>query len=202
MACLGSMEEWRDVKGYEGLYQVSNEGRVKSLERVIIRNDGVTQTIKEKMLKLTIDKDGYLIANISVNGITYKKRVHRLVAQAFIPNPANLPIINHKDECKTNNFVENLEWCTCKYNLNYGTNPARISERVRNNKYLSKEIAQMTLDNNIIRIFPSIHEVERELGLFHTNVSSCALGKQKTCGGFRWQYTKDFNIGEQKTVSQ
>lgn len=202
MACLGNMEEWRDIEGFEGIYQVSNIGRVKSLGRVIIRKDGIPQTIKEKILNFNIDKDGYLLVNLSLDGVIYKRKTHRLVAQAFIPNPENLPIINHKDECKTNNCVENLEWCTCKYNLNYGTNPARISERVRNNSYLSKKVAQMTLDGEIIRIFPSNHEVERVLGLKHENVSACALGKTKTCGGFKWQYTKDTNIGGQKTVNQ
>ena len=196
------MEEWRDVEGYEGLYQVSNEGRVKTLGRTVNYNDGRTRYFEPKILSQHYDKDGYCQVCFSIDGKTYQKKVHRLVAQAFIPNPNNYPMVNHKDECKTNNFVENLEWCDCKYNLNYGTNPARISERVRNNKYISKEIVQITLDGNIVRVYPSTREVERELGLWHTGVSACALGKNNSCGGFKWKFLKDINTGGLRMENQ
>lgn len=196
------MEEWRDIKGYEGLYQVSNEGRVKTLGRTVTYRTGKIRYFEPKVLSQYYDKDGYCQVSFCINGKNYNKKVHRLVAQAFIPNPNNYPMVNHKDECKTNNFVENLEWCDCKYNLNYGTNPARISERVRNNKYLSKEVVQITLDGNIVRVYPSTREVERELGLNHTCVSACALSKTRKCGGYKWKYLKDMNIGLQRMVNQ
>lgn len=196
------MEKWRDIEGYEGIYQVSNEGRVKTLGRTVTYRSGKIRYFEPKILSQHYDKDGYCQVSFCIDGKSYQKKVHRLVAQAFIPNPNNYPMVNHKDECKTNNFVENLEWCDCKYNLNYGTNPARISERVRNNKYLSKEVVQITLDGNIVRVYPSTREVERELGLFHTSISACALGKINKCGGYKWKYLKDMNFGLQRMVSQ
>ena len=110
------MEEiWKDIPEYEGLYQVSNLGNIKSLEK----SKGWCK-IKEKTLKLRIDKDGYYRVILSKNSKPKMFLVHRLVAQAFIPNPNNLPEINHKNEIKTDNRVENLEWCTQLYNLHYG----------------------------------------------------------------------------------
>jgi hypothetical protein len=91
------MEEWRDVEGYEGIYQVSSEGRVRTLDRTIVFADGRTYHFKSKIITQQTDKYGYRIASFSIGGKTYKKRVHRLVAQAFIPNPNNYPIINHKN---------------------------------------------------------------------------------------------------------
>ena len=139
------MEEWRDIKGYEGLYQVSNEGRIKSLERIANRSDGKVEILKEKIRKLTKDKDGYLCVPLVKELKRKFCKVHRLVAKAFIDNPDNLPEINHKDECKSNNSVENLEWCDRKYNTNYGTRPLKLYEkqidRKRDNKgrYITRE---------------------------------------------------------------
>lgn len=106
------MEFWKDIKGYEGLYQVSNYGRVKSL--------GNEASRKEKIRKVKYDRNGYPVIILHKNGEKKFFLTHRLVAEAFMPNPDNLPEINHKDECKTNNFVENLEWCNRYYNVTYG----------------------------------------------------------------------------------
>ena len=122
------MEEWRSIPGYEGLYEVSSYGRVKSLERYKSNNGGI-QLIKEKILKPHNTKKGYLTVQFS-NKIF---KVHRLVAQAFIPNPDNLPMVNHLDEDKTNNRVENLEWCNRKYNCNYGSRNIRRRETLIKN---------------------------------------------------------------------
>ena len=110
-------EVWRPVKGYEGLYEVSNYGRVKSLKR---------NTAHERIKSPIKDRDGYLIVCFNKNGKQSNKRIHRLVAEAFIPNPNNLPQVNHKNEIKTDNCVENLEWCDNKYNARYGTRSIRV----------------------------------------------------------------------------
>lgn len=131
-------EIWRPVVGYEGLYEVSSYGRVRSLDRYDERN----RFLKGRILRLSDDGRGYLRAHLFSNSKMNGFLVHRLVAQAFIPNPDNLPQVNHIDEDKTNNRVENLEWCDAKYNVNYGSRIDRIRDtRLRNGTYkgLSKE---------------------------------------------------------------
>lgn len=171
-------EIWKDIVDYEGLYQISNLGRVKSLN---YRHTG-----REKMLKLSVNNKGYIIVKLWKNRKFKSFRLHRLVAQAFIPNPNNLPFINHKSEIKTQNNVENLEWCDAKYNINYGTRKERVAEKTTNGK-CSKPVLQIDqLTDTIIAEFPSTREVQRQLGLTH--ISECCKGNRKTCGGFKWKY--------------
>ena len=114
------MEEWKNVIGYEGLYEVSNIGNVKNVRR-------------NTLLKLSKTNDGYIQVSLYKNGIRTGLRVHRLVAEAFLPNPDGLPLVNHKNEDKSDNSVENLEWCTAKYNTNYGHRTENaINTRVKN----------------------------------------------------------------------
>ena len=129
------IEEWRPVVGYEGLYEVSNTGQVRSLDRYIKNGHSSYRLHKGKVISLLKGEYGYIQVNLYYNGKNYKKYVHRLVAQAFIPNPDNLPQINHKDEDKTNNRVDNLEWCTAKYNINYGTRKDKVRETAIKNGY-------------------------------------------------------------------
>lgn len=132
------IEEWREIEGYEGLYQVSNLGRVKSLFRVVIRSNGKPNTVNEKILKYGMNR-GYCAVVLCKNGKRKMYKVHRLVAMAFLSNPHNLPEVNHKDENKKNNCVDNLEWCTPKYNTNYGTCiERRIDATVKNNSLRGK----------------------------------------------------------------
>ena len=152
------IEEFRDIPGYEGMYEVSNLGRV--------RRDG-------RILKPSKNKKGYLLVSLFKNGTKKNARIHRLVAQSFIPNPQNLPQINHKDEDKTNNAVENLEWCDSKYNNNYS---------------LSKPVLQYSKEGNFIKEWPSMMKVERELGIHNSSISMCCLEKLKSAGGFIWKY--------------
>ena len=166
-------ESWKDKKDYEGIYQVSNCGRVKSIKFG-----------KERILKLTKDKDGYLIVNLYKNNKSKTFKVHRLVAEAFLPNPDNLPLINHKDEDKSNNIVSNLEWCDVKYNTNYGTRNKRIGKSNTNGKR-SKPVLQYTLDGKFVREWESYRECKRN-GFNH--VSECCRGKRKSCGGYIWRY--------------
>ena len=128
-------------------------------------------------------KGGYLMFN-------YKRRFvlsHRFIAELFIPNPENFPEINHKNEIKYDNRVENLEWCNRKYNLNYGTYKERMANANINGK-TSKKVYQYALDGTLIREWPSTKEVQRRLGYSHTHISECCLGKWKTAYGFLWSY--------------
>ena len=166
------MEIWKDIKGYEGDYQVSSYGRVKSYKNG-----------KEKILKPRLTTRKYLQVHFCKNKIVKNFQVHRLVALAFLPNPQNFPHINHKDENKMNNNLENLEWCDAKYNNNYGNHGKRISES------LGKKIDQYTLDGKFVKEWESTMECERN-GYDHSNVAACCRGKRKTYKGFIWSYNK------------
>lgn len=159
-------------------YMVSNKGRVFNEKR-------------NRMLKPTKNKDGYcyVMLNSSKNGSVKKWLLHRLVAELFIPNPDNLPQINHKDEDKSNNCVENLEWCTAEYNCNYGTRNERAGNRKRNGK-LSKPVLQYTLDGEFIKEWPSAIEITRQLGFNQGGISRCCLGQVKQVYGYKWVYKK------------
>ena len=164
-------EIWRPIKGYEGIYEVSDQGRVRSLKFG-----------KERVLNPVRDDGGYLIVNIWKNGEKKMCKVHRLVSQAFIPNPDNLPEVNHKDEDKTNNKVSNLEWCDRKYNQNYGTGIQRMAEK------LSKSVLQFTKDGEFVKEWKSATDVKRNLGYSKGNISSCCTGRLKSAYNFIWKY--------------
>lgn len=127
------MEIYKDIEGYEGLYQISNLGNVKSLERKVIKGNGNggLYILPERILKPGKGGNGYYLVVLSKDGKHKNKMIHRLVAEAFIPNPDQLQYINHKDENPANNIVENLEWCTPKYNCNYGRRNEKISEKMK-----------------------------------------------------------------------
>lgn len=175
-------EEWRDIKGYEGLYQVSDQGHVKSLERTFIDNSGRKQTVKERILKPATTYNGYLFVCLSDGGKRKKLRVHRLVCQTFHDNPDNKPCVNHIDENKTNNAANNLEWCTYEENNNHGTRNARSAETK------SKPVAQCAQDGELIKVWASTMEVERQAGFSNGNISQAANGKRKQAYGFIWRY--------------
>lgn len=173
------MEEiWKDIEGYEGLYQVSNMGRVKSVRKNIILREGISR--------------GYSVLNLSKNGKPLTKKVHRLVANAFIPNPDNLPQVNHKDENKANNCVENLEWCDCKYNLNYGTGNKKRGLSNTNGK-LSKPVCQYSKDGCFIKEWKSIRDIERITGYDSGHISECCRNIRKTAHGYLWKYKKEID---------
>ena len=174
-------EIWKDIKGYEGIYQVSSKGRIKSLERDIICKNGVKQHWKEQILN-NQTYHGYLYVGLCGS----HKRVHRLVAEAFIPNPENKPEVNHKDENKINNCVENLEWMTRQENNNYGTHNERVA------KAHSKSVAQYTKDGELIKVWQSTREAGRQLGLGQGNISAVAQGKRKTAYGYIWKYVEEY----------
>lgn len=169
------MEEiWKPVVGYEGMYEVSNFGRVWSIRRKLF-------------LKQKVTKNGYYIVGLS----TYCKvrwfKVSILVAKHFIPNPLNLPQVNHIDEDKSNNRVDNLEWCTAKENSNHGTRNQRISEKKTNGK-TSKALEQFTLGWEKVAEYPSTREAERQTGYDNTNIGRACNGKLKTYQNYYWRY--------------
>lgn len=172
-------EIWKDIPNYEGLYQASNLGRVKSLERPYRR--------KEKILKLSISHRGYYIVALSKNSIVKTYRVHRLVWEAFNGQiPENMQV-NHINEIKTDNRLSNLNLMTCKENLNYGTRNERSAKKRINGK-CSKPVLQFDLQDNFIKEYPSAMQVERELGFNNGNIIKCCKGKYKTANGFKWKY--------------
>ena len=156
----------KDIKGYEGLYGITSCGKVWSYKY-------------KKFLKPKCEKNGYLRVQLCKNGEVKTYSLHRLVAQAYLPNPENLPQVNHKDENKANNCLQNLEWCDQKYNHNYGT----INERISNSKKIP--ILQYTLDGEFVREWPSATDVGREA---QTNICYCLKGRQKSAYGYKWVY--------------
>jgi hypothetical protein len=159
-------EIWKDIKGYENKYQISNFGRVKSLNYL--------RTKKEKLLKVHSDKNGYLVLNLSKDGKSKCVKVHRLVAEMFIENPHNYTQVNHKDENKKNNNVNNLEWCTIKYNNLYGTHIEKLKKRI--------------LCVELNKTYESIIKASKELNINNSDICACCKGKLKTAGGYRWKY--------------
>ena len=169
-----------------GLYQVSNLGRVKSLNRTSTHSKGYIAHYKEKILTPRSDKNGYVKVGLSKYGKTKLYYVHVLVAEAFINNPDNLPEVNHIDEDKTNNCVDNLEWCNHKYNSIHGTRANRISKAMTNNKKVSKQV--LCVETGII--YPSVHEASRQINLDFSEIATVCRGyrNRKTAGGYHWKY--------------
>ena len=167
------MEIWKNVKDYEGIYYVSNLGNVKR----IYKNK------KERLLKPFFDKGNYLKVILSKNNKHVQRFIHRLVAQAFIPNPNNLPQVNHKNEIKTDNKVENLEWCTQRYNILYGT--AKIREAETKHRYY---INQFDLEGNFIKQWHSLKQIEISTNYKKNNIQQNCLGNNKTAYGYKWEY--------------
>nr|DAX05603.1 MAG TPA: homing endonuclease [Bacteriophage sp.] len=173
------VEIWKDIKNYEGLYQVSNLGRVKSFRNWHGKS--------ERILKFNINSSGYYRACLSKNSKQKYFFVHRLVAQAFIDNPNNYSVVNHKDENPKNNNVENLEWCTFKYNMNYGTLRKRQVEKC------SKKVFQIDKNGNLIYIWNSIREAGRNLKISPGRISNCCLKRRNynTVGGYIWRFADE-----------
>lgn len=177
-------ETFLSVPGYEGLYEVSNKGNVKSLRR-------------GKLMKKFISNVGYEIISLIKDGKQKTFYVHRLVALVFIPNPLNLPEINHKDEIKINNCVDNLEWCDRKYNLNYGNYGSNLSKTLLEVGINRKPVACYNKKTGeLIKTYSSITEAEKELGLSRGAIGKALSGRRKTAGGFVWKYNKHYTMAD------
>ena len=170
------MEEiWKDIKGYEGLYQVSNMGNVRSL-----------MYNKHKILKPHKTENGYLQVFLYKD----KKRsvflLHRIVAKAFLPNNNNLPQLNHINEIKSDNRLENLEWCDNSYNNKYGSISKRRKEK------LGKQVIQFSMDGDFIHKWDSLADIKKEIGIERSNIYNCCIGKYQKSGGYKWGYADDY----------
>lgn len=172
------MEIWKDIEGYEGLYQVSTHGRVRSLNYRLTGRTVVLNPVETTY--------GYLKVRLYNNRKGKTFLVHRLVAEAFIPNLFDEPQVNHRDENKKRNHVDNLEWCDSKLNCNYGTRNKRVSEKLTNGK-LSKPVLQLTKTGELVREYTSAREAGRN-GYYQQNVSNCCRGKLKSHKGYIWKY--------------
>lgn len=180
-------ESWKKVVGYEDFYEVSSLGNVRSLDRVT--NNG-TQIRKGQVLKQKQRENGYKAVHLSVNGKTKWINVHRIVAKAFLPNPKGLMEVNHKNEIKSDNRVENLEWCDRAYNNNYGTINIRRSLSRTNSSNNSISVSQYDIYGNFIRNYISLNEAERITGIDSSQISKCCrnLKRYNTAGGYQWKF--------------
>ena len=187
-------EERKDIEGYQGIYQISNYGRVYSIR-------------SQKHLRQSISKLGYATVLLSVNGARKYPLIHRLVAKAFIPNPNNKPTVNHKNEIKTDNYVGNLEWATMREQIMHGTRSKRAViatdwkarelkyDRKKMSKKQMKVILQYTLEGEFVAEHIGIKETAKKLGLLWQNISACVHGRCKSCGGYQWKL-KDTTVRE------
>lgn len=182
-------EIWKDMPGYEGLYQVSNLGRVKSLDRTIIIKNKFSKYkrhYEEKIMKLRTNKNGYVYVTLhNSEGEIKTIQVHRLVASVFISNALNLTEINHKDENKQNNCVNNLEWCSSLYNKKYGTRNIRAGMAHR------KKVIQYTKENMFVKEYASGLEAEKITKIDNASISRCCYNKQETAGGYKWRFSNE-----------
>lgn len=165
-------ETWIPIQGFETSYLVSNLGNIWSLRR-------------NKALRIRKSTRGYGLVNLSKGGVMKTHRVHRLVATHFLPNPLSLPEINHLNENKLDNRVENLEWCTRSHNVNYGHRTEKQKMKV------SIPVVQFSLSGDRIAVYPSVIQAARELKLSHSSISECCRGKRKTLGGYKWKYKQE-----------
>ena len=167
-----SEEVWKDVKGYENLYKISSLGRIKNAQ-------------KNTFLKQTNHSCGYLTVELRKNKIAKKRYMHRLVAEAFIPNPDNLTQVNHKNENKKDNNIKNLEWCSPQYNSTYGTRLERFS------KSKKKRVLQFDLDENFIKEWKSAVDIQKETGFEKNSIGRCCRNQQYQAYGYIWRYANE-----------
>lgn len=210
-------EIWKQIKGYEGLYEISNLGRVKRLKTSFLDSMGRRVCRKEEIKNGIRSGTSYLHVKLFKNGIYTTANIHRLVAEAFIPNPQNLPCVNHKDESRNNNRVDNLEWCTYGYNNTYGTTCKRrnasrafykkigvtkksvLKRETERRKKPIRPVIQYSLDGKIVKVFKGgLQEAAAEYSI---NIEQCIGGRCKSSAGYVWRYEGDpFSYRERKAL--
>ena len=168
------MEEiWADIEGYENLYAISSKGRCWSYKT-------------NKFLKEDINNDGYLRFSLFKNGKHKRYLAHRLVAKSFVANPNQYPEINHINENVKDNCAENLEWCTHKQNVNYGSRNKKVSLALKNNQNSAKRVQNI----DTLNIYDSLTKAEKETGVSKAQICLCCKFKTKTAGGYHWRYVE------------
>lgn len=177
-------ERWMPIPGYEGLYEISTHGNVKMLGRRKRLWHGAYTDVSPKIVSQHLVRGYKKVKLRNCDGKTTMVSVHRLVATAFLPNPNNYPQVNHKDEVKTNNYVDNLEWCTAKYNSNYGTGIERCSA----SRY--KAVMRVSPDGFEFSAWISMKHASEDTGIHYATISQCCHGKQKTGHGYFWSFIK------------
>ena len=176
-------EEWKRIEEFDGIYAVSNLGRVKSINHLVKTGNNGLRLVIGRILKQEKTCNGYMFIKTSKKYGNKHLAVHRLVAKAFIPNPDNLPNINHKDEIKHNNIVTNLEWCDHSYNALYGTCQNRLKP------YKQKAVNMINIKTKeTIKTFESMKTAGLEMGISKEQISAVCRGKRKTAGGYKWEY--------------
>ena len=178
-------EIWKDIEGFEGAYQISNLGNLKSLARLVKNGRGVRR-VSERILTPVIGTCGYYQYPLKQGEKHKTILIHIEVAKAFIDNPYSYSEVNHKDENRLNNNVNNLEWCTRQYNNTYLDRKQREIETLRNTHPSRKGVKQYTKNGELIKEYQSLQEAERETKVNHCNISDCLNGKRKSAGGFIW----------------
>ena len=184
-------EVWADIKGYEGLYQISTFGNVKSLSRPVKHSNGGTKILREKMLKIKVNSTtGYKEVGLSRDGKQKFYLIHKLIAEAFIDNPHRLPVVNHIDGCKTNNDIFNLEWVTCGENIRHAfanglSHNNMTSEISRAGNEVQKKQVRC-IDDDLV--FDSAREAAEYYGVQLSNLSKVCNGKARTTGGKRFEF--------------
>ena len=175
---------WKPIKGYEGLYEISDNGDVKSLDRIVTLSNGCAKHVGSRMMKLTLSKgrggEGYYVVNLHKNGIGKLQFVHRLVAEAFIPNPNSLPTVNHIDGNKTNNAVNNLEWTSFPEN-----NTHALDMKLRLPR--GTKVVQKTSEGEVVNIYKSTCEASRTTGIGRGSISHCINHRSNHAGGYIWE---------------
>ena len=196
-------EIWKDIPEYNGRYQASTLGRIRSVDRTILKSNKSSEFYKGKVLKPFVSTGGYLYVTIAEKENNFcPKRVHRLIAKTFIPNPHNLPQINHINENKADNRAENLEWCTASYNMRYGSRREKFVVSNKNNSILCREVNQYDLEGNYLRSFPSAAEAARFLD--GNNVTACRIGQccrhifkvGNSAYGYLWEFSSNHAKGK------
>lgn len=194
-------EKWKEICEYEGMYEVSSNGNIRSVNRKVFHtSNNSMKTVEGVTLIQEQSNRGYKRVTLSKNGKVEKLSIHRLVAKAFIPNPDNKPHINHIDGDKKNNILSNLEWCTQSENMLHSSkvlgNKAGkpMQGKLGKDSPFSKKVVQLTKDDTFVNSFYGLHEAQRETGVNKANIGEVCNGNRKLAGGFKWKY--DESVGK------